>query len=124
MIALTSRFMNGGKLHQMLNLWERDAPLKFNNLEFQKDRIIFEEGLRFLARHASLPNPRFRHVVLTCPETAPCMLFLFPGSGPGQAWLLALPGSLSRLFGGASPGRFLTVPLLPPASTYVNDINH
>jgi len=32
-----------------------------------------------------LPNPGFRHVVLTNPETGPYMLFLFPGSGPGQA---------------------------------------
>jgi hypothetical protein len=25
-------------------------------------------------------NPGLRHVVLTCPETGPCMPFLFPGS--------------------------------------------
>jgi hypothetical protein len=37
-----------------------------------------------------LPNPGLRHVVPTYPETQPCMLFLFPGSSPGQAWLIAL----------------------------------
>jgi hypothetical protein len=71
-----------------------------------------------------LLNPGLRHVVLTCPETGPCMPFLFPGSGPGQAWLVALRGGLSRLFGGTSFCRSLTVPALPSASTYVNNINH
>jgi len=31
-------------------------------------------------RQASLPNPGFRYVVLTHPETGPYMLFLFVGS--------------------------------------------
>jgi len=35
-------------------------------------------------------TPGFVHVVQTHPETGPCMLFLFPGSSPGQAWLIAL----------------------------------
>src|SRR3990172_3384548 len=52
-----------------------------------------------------LPNPGFRHVVLTNPETGPCMLFLFVGS---------------QLCTPASFGRFLAVPPLPLANTCVN----
>ena len=36
-----------------------------------------------------LLNPRLCHVVLTYSETCPCMPFLYPGSSPGQAWLIA-----------------------------------
>src|SRR3990172_1160505 len=52
-----------------------------------------------------LPNPGFRHVVLTNPETGPYMLFLFVGS---------------QLCAPASFGRFLAVPPLPSANTCVN----
>ena len=52
-----------------------------------------------------LPNPGFCHVVLTNPETGPCMLFLFVGS---------------QLCAPASFGRFLAVPPLPSANTCVN----
>jgi hypothetical protein len=37
-----------------------------------------------------LPNPGLCYMVLTYPETRPYMLFLSPGSSPGQAWLIAL----------------------------------
>jgi hypothetical protein len=35
-------------------------------------------------------NPGLCHVVLAYPGTRPCMLFLFPSAGSGQAWLTAL----------------------------------
>jgi hypothetical protein len=36
-----------------------------------------------------LLNPGLGYVVLTRPETRPGLLFLFPGSGPAQALLIA-----------------------------------
>jgi hypothetical protein len=48
------------------------------------------------ALKASLPNPGLRYVVLTCLETGPCMPFLFPGSSPGQACLVALRSGFLR----------------------------
>ena len=77
-----------------------------------------------------LPNPGLRYVVLTHPETGPYMLFLFPGSSPGQAKLIALhlglPLPLVALACGspyASLQSFrprLAATPLPSANTYVN----
>ena len=39
-------------------------------------------------------DPRYQGLLFL--ETQPCMLFLFPGSGPGQAWLIALHSDFLR----------------------------
>jgi len=67
-------------------------------------RVSFDKLRTSLPRtvlHGDKPTP-------TGEEFQP---FLFPGSGPGQAWLVALRGGLSRAIG-TSFGHRLTVP--PP----------
>jgi hypothetical protein len=50
-------------------------------------------------------NPGLHHVWLTYLETGPCMLFLFPSTGSGQAWLIALrSGFLQTVPRGSAPG--------------------
>jgi hypothetical protein len=72
-------------------------------------------------------------VVLTHPETGPYMLFLFPGSSPGQAKLIALHSGLplplvalacGSPYASLQPFRpFLTETPLPSANTFVNVLN-
>jgi hypothetical protein len=72
-------------------------------------------------------------VVLTHPETGPYMLFLFPGSSPGQAKLIALHSglplplvalALGSPYASLQPFRpFLTETPLPSANTFVNVLN-
>src|ERR1035437_61418 len=72
--------------------------------------FLFSLFSDFLFHHnqpvSYLPNPGFCHVVLTCPETKPCMLFLFV---------------VSSFCTQASFGRSLAIPPLPLASTFAND---
>jgi hypothetical protein len=121
-----SDFHNPNERRLMQISPDRDVNYRYTTAAF----LVASGDYSTCLRRASLPSPGLRYVVLTHPETGPYMLFLFPGSSPGQAKLIALHSGLplplvALAFGSPYASLqtfrpFLTETPLPSANTFVN----
>jgi hypothetical protein len=86
----------------LVSRWPRPARhwlASVSSLDGSVEQISPDKNVNFHDATATFTvSPESR--ALSCgaglPETRPCMPFLFPGSGPGQAWLIALRSGFLR----------------------------